>query len=296
MEKQQSVAVQPQQQMTAKSLFSRDDVKKKFEELLGRRSTGFITSVLQIVSSNGLLADADPNSIYQAAALAATLDLPLNNSLGFAYIIPYNTRQKDGSYRKAAQFQIGYKGIIQLALRSGQFKTISSTPVYEGQIVEMNQLTGFTFDWAAKKSDVVVGYASYFSLINGFEKTLFMSIDELKKHGKKYSKTFSNSNGLWNTDFDAMASKTVLKLLLSKFAPLSIEMQKAVIHDQAVIKDVDTDDVMYVDVEDVSVDKELERIRLMIDDCANIFDLEALENNVPEDLLDYYIAKKDSLK
>ena len=122
--------------LTTKSLFARDDVKAKFQEMLGKRATSFITSVLQIVASNDLLAKADPTSVYQSAAVAATLDLPLNNNLGFAYIVPYNQKQKDGSYKTVAQFQLGYKGFIQLAQRSGQFKTISATPVYEGQLIE----------------------------------------------------------------------------------------------------------------------------------------------------------------
>ena len=283
------------QQLTVKSLFERDDVKQKFKELLGKRATSFITSVLQIAAQNSLLAKADPVSIYQAAAVAATLDLPLNNNLGFAYIVPYNTKQPDGTSKVVAQFQLGYKGFIQLAQRSGQFKTISSTPVFEGQIIESNPLSGYVFDFSKKTTDVAIGYAAYFKLLNGFEATWYMTIDQLKKHGARNSKTFGHKSGLWNTDFDAMATKTVIKLLLSKFAPLSVDMQRAVIADQAVINDADTDDVTYLDNESVEIDKESERIALMIDDCTSVKDLDAIKPHVGEEQMELFNQKMAEL-
>jgi recombination protein RecT len=222
-------------QITTKQFFQREDVKSKFNELLGSRTNQFITSVLSIVNNNSYLKNASTESIYTAAMMAAALDLPINSNLGFAYIIPYGSQ---------AQFQVGYKGLIQLALRSGQFKTVSVTPIYEGQLLEQNPLTGFKFDFTTKGKQVI-GYAAYFSLINGFEKTMYMTVDEVAAHGKKYSKTFSNGN--WAKDFDSMAQKTVLKLLLSKYAPLSIEMQKSIIADQAVIKNVEDMEVEYID-------------------------------------------------
>lgn len=255
-------------QMTAKKLFDQDQVKQKFQELLGKRSASFITSVLQIVASNDLLAKAEPQSIYHAAAVAATLDLPLNNSLGFAYIIPFNKRERDGTQRTLAQFQIGYKGLIQLAQRSGQFKTISAAPIYEGQLVESDPLMGFKFDFTNKESDKVIGYASFFQLLNGFEKTLYLTVEELKAHGLRFSQTYKKGFGLWNDDFHSMSIKTVLKLLLAKYAPLSIEMQRAVISDQAVINNAETQDVTYVDNTEIRPDATLiaenkERTRLI---------------------------------
>ena len=230
-------------QLTTKQFFQREDVKSKFTELLGTRTNQFMTSLLSIVNNNSYLKNASPESIYTSAMMAASLDLPINQNLGFAYIIPYGSQ---------AQFQVGYKGLIQLALRSGQFKTISVTPVYEGQLLEQNPLTGFKFDFGNKVSDNCIGYAAYFSLINGFEKTMYMSKEEVTAHGKKYSKTFSN--GTWAKDFDAMAQKTVLKLLISKYAPLSIEMQRAVTADQSIIRDVENMEVEYVDNgQDVSI-------------------------------------------
>lgn len=283
------------QQLTVKTLFARDEVRRKFTEMLGKKAQGFITSVLQIVAQNKLLSKAEPASVYHAAAVAATLDLPINDNLGFAYIIPYNQRQPNGTFKTVAQFQMGYKGFIQLAQRSGVFKTISSTPVYEGQLTEQNPLTGFKFDFTARKSGVVVGYAAYFQLMNGFEKVLFMTIDELKKHGQKYSKTFANKNGLWNNDFDAMASKTVIKLLLSKFAPLSVEMQRAVITDQAMINDEEGNDVTYLDNEEPEVDKEAERVALMIEDCKTPEELNKLQSSIPADQMELFNQKMNEL-
>lgn len=238
--------------MTVKALFAKDEVKTKFQEMMGKRAAAFITSVLQITSQNEMLSTADPVSIYQSAAVAATLDLPLNNNLGFAYIVPYNSKQKDGTWKVVAQFQIGSKGFKQLALRSGQFITINDTDVREGELKHYNRLTGeIEFEWIqdvkVRLSKPIIGYASYFKLLNGFEKTFYMTVDELKDHGLKFSQTFKKGFGLWKDDFDGMARKTVIKLNLSKNAPLSVDMQKAVVADQAVVNDAETEDVEYID-------------------------------------------------
>lgn len=291
-----------------KAFFEKDEVKKKFQELLGKRATSFVTSVLQIVASNELLKKADPTSIYQAAAVAATLDLPLNNNLGFAYIVPYNQSYKDnnGNWQKksVAQFQMGYKGFIQLAQRSGQCQTISASPIYEGQLVEENPLTGFVFDFKQKKSNTVIGYASYIKLINGFEKIFYMSKEQMDAHGKKFSATYKDGKGLWKDDFEGMANKTVLKLLLSKYAPLSVEMQRALVADQSIIKDSDTLDVEYIDNEtvqpslaQVSQDAEFARIKSFIDKANNLDELEMLFDmcNTIE-LGELYTAKLNELK
>lgn len=280
---------------TIKSIFARDDVRAKFEEMLGKKAQGFIVSVLQIVNSNKLLLEADPMSVYNAAALAATLDLPLNNSLGFAYIIPYNQSFQDekGQWQKkqVAQFQIGAKGFNQLAQRSGQFQTINATDVREGELLSIDRLSGeIQFNWiqdeAERLTKKVVGYISYFKLINGFEKPFYMSVEKLTAHGKKYSKTWGKKGSKWEDDFESMCLKTVIKLNLSKNAPLSIEMQRAINVDQAVINDDKGNDVTYADntefTESVDIDKEHERICLLIKDCETIEDLEILQTSCPE--------------
>lgn len=283
------------QQQTVKQFFAQDIIKNKVQEVLGQRSNQFITTVLQIASSNDLLSKSDPVSILNAAMVAATLDLPINQNLGFAYIIPFNQKQKDGSYKTVAQFQLGYKGFIQLAQRSGQFKTISATPIYDGQLIESNPLTGFRFDFTAKKSDIVIGYAAYFELLNGFQKTLYMTVDEMKAHGLKFSQTFKKGYGLWNDDFDSMAQKTVIKLLLSKFAPLSIEMQKAIITDQSIVNDLKGENITYDDHQEVKVDKEQERIMLMLKECQTIEDVELLETSNPDIDAGIFEARKEAL-
>lgn len=254
------------------SLLSSENIKKRLHEILGKKASTFSTSIMQIIKSNDMLAAAEPNSVVGAAMTAATLDLPLNNSIGFAYIIPFNTKNPDGSKSVKASFQIGYKGFIQLAQRSGQFKTINVSEVKEGEIASRDRMTGeIEFNWIQNDSDRLsrktVGYLGYFSLLNGFEKTMFMSIDELNAHGAKFSKTFNQSFGLWKKDFDSMASKTVIKLLLSKYAPLSIDMQTAVVTDQAAFNDIENpDDISYIDNEETKVDPDLERQRLLLND------------------------------
>lgn len=239
-------------QLTTKDFFNKEAVKNKFQELLGDRASSFMTSVLQVVSSNDLLKDAEPTSVYQAAMIAATLNLPINNNLGFAYIVPYRTKQQDGTYKVLAQFQLGYKGFIQLSQRSGQFQTMNVTDVREGEIKSHNRLSDeVEFEWMqdqkARLSKKTVAYVAYFKLLNGFEKLHLMYSDELESHGKRFSQTYKKGFGLWKDDFDSMSKKTALKLLLSKYAPLSVDMQKAIVSDQAVINNAETMDVDYVD-------------------------------------------------
>lgn len=220
-----------QQSNSVKGLFSRDDVKQRFNKILGKKSAGFITSVLQAIQGNKYLSKADPNTVLTAAATAAALDLPINQSLGYAYIVPYKGQ---------AQFQIGYKGLIQLAQRSGMFKKINVTDVKKGELKSIDRMTGsFVCEWIQEGRPQLKteGYIAYFELLNGFSKAFYMSIEDINAHAKKYSQAFKSNSGPWKTDYDAMASKTVLKLLLSRYAPLSIDMQTAQLADQSVQKE-----------------------------------------------------------
>lgn len=211
------------------TLVYRTDIKKRFEEILGKKAPAFISSIISATKSNPQLKEADPNSILSSAVVAATLDLPINPNLGFAHIVPYGGK---------AQFQMGWKGFVQLAIRTGQFKTMNAAEVYEGELVSWNRVTGeIEIDLNAKKSDAVIGYVAFFRMINGFEKYHFMTADQVKKHGKKYSKSYAKGFGPWVDDFNSMALKTVLKLLLSKYGMLSVEIQKAVQADQAIVKE-----------------------------------------------------------
>jgi recombination protein RecT len=186
------------------------------------------------------LQECEAKSVIFSALKATALDLPLDPNLGMAYVIPFNNKSKG---IKEAQFQIGYKGFTQLSIRSGQFKTINVRDVREGEIVGEDFISGeMQFKRVEGREDKpVIGYVAYFRLINGFEKMSYWRVEELVKHAQKYSQSYSSpkdyvrETSKWNTDFDGMAKKTVIKLLLSKYAPLSIQMQSAIKADQAII-------------------------------------------------------------
>ena len=211
--------------------------------VLAERKSEFVTSLISIVASNAQLQACDALTVMYAAMKAASLRLPFDPNLGCAYVIPY-ANKKAGTVE--AQFQLGYKGFIQLAQRSGQFAHINADAVYEGELLGKDKKSGEPDLSGEKTSDKVIGYFAYFKLLNGFEKTFYMSVEEVTAHAKRFSQTARGGFGLWTEkdSFDAMAKKTVLKLLLSKYAPLSVEMQTAVKFDQAVIRG---DEAVYVD-------------------------------------------------
>ena len=207
-------------------------VKAKFESMLGKRAPQFITSISSVVQNNALLQKAEVNSIIMGAAVAASMDLPLNSNLGYAALVPFNSKG-GGCF---AQFQIMTKGWTELFIRTGQCQSLINEIVYEGQLVKKNKFTGeYVFDEDAKKSDKIIGYMAYFRLTNGYEKTEYMTVEEVKAHAQRFSQTFRSGAGIWKDSFDAMALKTVLKKLLTKWAPKSIEIQKAALFDQAVV-------------------------------------------------------------
>ena len=228
-----------------KAMVNDERTKKKFQEMLGNKAQGFLVSLVNTIGGNTQLQQADPNSVLKAGAVAATLDLPIDPNLGFSYIVPYNSRGKN-----EAQFQMGYKGFIQLAIRSAQYRKINVAELYEGQFISYDPITDtLEYDINNKISDTVTHYIAYFKTVNGFDKYNVMSKDEIINHAKKFSKTYSSKYSPWVTNFESMAKKTVLKLLLSKFGILSIEMQIAQKADQAVIEEIDGDniEVEYVD-------------------------------------------------
>lgn len=274
------------QPTTVGQLFNAPSVQAKFEKLLGIKSQGFISSVLQTVNNNKLLASADPNTILNAAATAAALDLPINQSLGRAWIVPFKGQ---------AQFQIGYKGFVELAQRTGQYRAINAIAVYENQFKGFDSLEEKLLgDFTVEGKGQVVGYAAYFELLNGFKKTVFWSTENVRNHAKRFSKSYGN--GPWATDFDAMAKKTVLKYTLSNWGILSIEMQTATMADQAIVEGENSyryaDNV--IDIEAEHANQELERINQFLDKCNSVEDVEALE----ESLADQEVSKvvKDAIK
>lgn len=219
-------------QLTLKSLLSTPTMQAKFNEVLDSKSSGFMASLLNLVNGDPNLAEAEPMSVITSAMVAATLDLPIDKNLGYAYLVPFRDWKKNNV--KVAQFQLGYKGYIQLAQRSGQYKALNVTPIYEGELISWNRLTEeIELDMDKKNSDEVVGYVGYFKLLNGFEKTVYWTKQEMEAHRIKHNKAKDKTKlaNVWLSDYDAMACKTVLRGLLSKWGILSIEMQTAEIND-----------------------------------------------------------------
>lgn len=221
-------------------------------KVLGEKRSAFVANLTALVSSNTSLQECEPVTLLYAGIKATALDLPLDSNLGFAYVVPFKNAKKQVT---EATFQIGAKGFKQLAIRTGQFRYLNNGDVREGEISQYDYLTGsvafaFEQDRAKREKLPIIGYFSYFELVNGFKSTLYMTIDEIKKHGKRYSQSFKKDYGLWADDFDAMAKKTVTKLNLSKNAPLSTEMKDAIVSDQAVIRE---DTVEHIDNDDINI-------------------------------------------
>ena len=226
------MAIQNSNLPQLKNMLNAPSVKAKFEEMLGKRAPQFLTSITSVVSNNALLQKADASSIVMGAAIAASMDLPLNPNLGYAALVPFNS--KDGCF---AQFQIMVKGWTDLFLRSGQCQSLINEVVYEGQLISKNKFTGdYVFDESAKTSDKIIGVMAYFRLTNGFEKTEYMTIEEVKAHAQKFSQSYRRGAGIWKEHFEEMAKKTCLKRLLTKWAPKSLEMNMLQTFDQSVVK------------------------------------------------------------
>ena len=220
--------VAKQQKVTIQSLVHNEEFVSKAQDILQDGTPQFMASVLTLANSNKLLGECDPIKLYNCCLMAAALKLPFNQNLGQAYIVPF---------KGEPQLQIGWKGFTQLAQRSGQFKRINCSDVREGEIVKRDRLTGeIEFDWlddAEREKKPVIGYVAYFELLNGYQQTLYMSKAEVEAHAKKYSQTYKQGFGVWKDNFDAMARKTLIKRILNQFAPLSVDMAKAMEYDQA---------------------------------------------------------------
>ena len=222
--------------------------QKYLQDVLGERKGSFVNNLTALVANNAQLQECVPLTVMFAALKATALNLPLENSLGMAYCIPYKNNMDNTT---VAQFQLGYKGFKQLALRSGQFAVIpNATDIKEGELKSRNRLTGdcvfeFIEDDTKRAKAKTIGYASYFKLLNGAESTFYMSIEEMEAHALRYSQTYRSKtdyikkSSKWTTDFDDMAKKTVIKLNLSRNAPLSVEMQDAIKADQSVMYEAD---------------------------------------------------------
>lgn len=245
------------------ALLNNETIKNRFSEILGKNAAGFTSALLNIYNNNRMLQSCDGRSILGAAGLAATLKLSITPSLGQAYVVPFKGN---------ATFQIGVKGLIQLAHRTGKYVALHAGKVREGELRGFNPVTGAPIT-GEKISDDVVGYVAYMRLTNGFEKTLYMTLAEIDQHAEKYSQSYAydKKNGRqsspWSTNFDAMASKTVLKKLLNTWGILSADMAEAMQADQSVVDrntfeyvdnggNVQSRETMYVPEDDITVDAE----------------------------------------
>lgn len=227
-----------------KGIINAPSVQEQFDNALKENKGPFVASIIDLYNSDTNLQACEPKQVVMEALKAAVLNLPINKALGFAYLVPYDNSVKDvatGTWtkKKVPTFQIGYKGLIQLAMRTGQYKIINADVVYEGELKSSNKLTG-QIDFAGQRSsDTVVGFFAHFELLNGFSKTLYMTRERVTEHAKKYSKSFNSSKSPWATEFDAMALKTVLRNLLSHYGFLSTQMMNAIESDMADTKERD---------------------------------------------------------
>lgn len=210
-----------------KQVLNSNDIKARLKNSLKNNWTQFSTSMLDLYSGDSYLQKCDPYAVAVECVKAATLDLPISKSLGFAYVVPY---------KNVPTFIIGYKGLIQLAQRTGQYKTINADIVYEGELAGYDKLSGM-IDISGEKilddegKPVPAGYFAYFKLVNGFEKMLYMSKEEVEEWRDKYSPSGKSGYSPWKTEFDKMALKTCLRRLLSTYGIMSTEMTSALAQD-----------------------------------------------------------------
>lgn len=261
-----------------KNMLNAPSVMEQFQNALAKSAPTFVASVIDLYNGDSNLQLCEPKEVVMEALKAAVLKLPINKALGYAYIIPFNnsiklidpktgkvsvdpkTGKELWTKKMVPTFQMGYKGYIQLAMRTGQYRTINADAVYEGEIRKVNKLTGeIAFD-GERKSEKTVGYFCYFELLNGFSKTLYMTVEQMANHAKRYSKGLKKETTVeslialadlpmavesktvgWLGNFHGMALKTVIRILLSKYGYLSIEMQQAIENDYA---DEERDDAM----------------------------------------------------
>lgn len=228
----QNNAPAKQEPRSVKDFLAMPAYRGRFDEVMGKRSAQFMASITSMVTQSRQLAECDPKSVIAAAFIAATLDLPIDKNLGYAWVIPY---------KKVAQFQLGSKGYVQLALRSGQYSKLNACPVNAEVFVGYDEVGEPVLDW--KKLDdskPVAGYVAAWKLVNGFTKTVYWPKAKLEAHAKRFSQSYkSGYDSPWKSDFDRMGEKTVLKNALSRWGILSIDLQRAIVHDAGSQDDID---------------------------------------------------------
>mgnify|MGYP002513677271 CR=1 FL=1 len=220
------------------SMLDGEKLRGRFNELLGNRSAQFVSSLVSLVNGSPELQKAfyeSPMTVIQAGLKAAAFDLPIDPNLGYAHIIPFKNSKKDAdgnwTSKYEASFILGWNGMNQLALRTGAYKTINVVDIREGEMKSFNRLTEeanveFIEDDDLRETKPIIGYLGYYRLVNGAEKTIYMTIKQIENHEKKFRKGQYMGKG-WRDDFDAMARKTVYRKLIGKWGVMSIQYQSA---------------------------------------------------------------------
>lgn len=243
----------------------------------------FKSNLLDIARSNSDLLECEPYTLINSAINATKMKLSINPLLGQAYVIPYRNRKKN---IVEAQFQIGYKGWMELLYKTQNVKRLKATTVFEGQLIKNDPLRGYEFDWDAKESDKVVGYIALLQLMNGYDVDFFMTIEEMRQHAKSYSATYRKGFGVWKDSFEAMAHKTVIKMLISKYAPKTEGiMSQALTLDQSIIRNMDGTEYEYVDnkkpnEEEMRAEQVRNRIKGFIENAESKEELSQLNTEV----------------
>lgn len=209
-----------------KNTLNAESVQEQFKNALADSAPLFVASLIDVYSGDKRLQECEPGAVVMEALQAATLRLPINKNLGFAYIVAYRNKGK-----MEPTMQLGYKGYIQLAMRTGEYRYLNADVVYEGELKNYDKLTGHIDLKGTKTSDKVIGYFAYLELLNGFSKAVYWTKEEVQAHGKKYSPSYNSPASAWQTDFDAMAKKTTIRDLIGKWGIMSIEMMGAVDRD-----------------------------------------------------------------
>ena len=219
---------------------TQDAAQKQISKIIGgNNGTKFITAIVSAVNTNPALQECENSTILSAALLGESLKLSPSPQLGQYYMVPFNDNKRNC---KIAQFQMGYKGYIQLAIRSGQYKKLNVLSIKEGELISYDPLNEeievkLIDDEVSREDAKTIGYYAMFEYTNGFRKTLYWSKAKMEKHALKYSTGYRAKKGytFWEKDFDGMAYKTMLRQLISKWGIMSIEMENAFTHDMSVL-------------------------------------------------------------
>ena len=232
-----------------KDLITTTQVKDMFRNALQEHADSFLASIVDLYNNDRNLQACNPNEVLMEAFKAATLKLPINKQLGFAFLVPFRDNRAG---KVVPTFQLGYKGYIQLCMRTGAYRHIHAGPVCEGEFVAEDRLTGDVDLSGDRTSDKVVGFSAYIETVNGFSKALYWSVDRMNIHAKRYSKSYGSGSSPWSTNYEEMGTKTILRSLLSKYGIMSIELQRAYVADIGTAADEQIVSPGFVDAQDVT--------------------------------------------